>query len=292
MVDTYQTKTGSRFGLERIDGERTDLKTLSSALLATPFLANSRLVVIEGLSNNKTVSAAANKLLEQVPASTVAVFYEPDIDLRTALYKSLSANAKVVKFDQLGPAQLAAWIKREVVNLDGQIDRPAINRLIELVGDDQWRLEQELIKLVNYQSEVTTQTMEILVESSFNQTIFDLVDAMSAGRTERALKVYRGLVGDQVNVHYILSMVMWQLRNLLLAKTAGALTPAELASQAKLSPYVAAKVLTAQRDFSEVVLRQAYLDSVETDFAIKSGEGEADQLVERLILKVAGMDAS
>jgi DNA polymerase-3 subunit delta len=141
--------------------------------------------------------------------------------------------------------------------------------------------------LVNYDSAITLDTVKLLVDQSQTESIFDLVEAMSAGKVKSALTLYNRLIEDRTNEIYILTMVTWQLRNLLLAKTAGAMSPNELAKQAGMSPYVAGKALAKQREFSEEGLKQAFTLAVETDFAIKSGQGQAEQLVEQLIYKVA-----
>ncbi|HSH31711.1 MAG TPA: DNA polymerase III subunit delta [Candidatus Saccharimonadales bacterium] len=292
MMAAYVKKTGSDFGLERVDGAATTIDGLATTLLAMPFLASSRLVIIEELSANKAVADKLGKLLERVPESTVAVFYDSEVDQRTSYFKTMLKQTKAVKFDKLAVPQLTAWIKREVEKQGGTIDRPAISLLIEAAGEDQWRLEQETIKLVSYNPTVTRETIQLLVTRSDTQTIFELVDAMTAGNIKKALVMFRGLVADKTNEIYILTMVTWQLRNLLLAKTAGPLTQSELAKRAGMSPYVAGKALVKQREFSEAALVAAFLAAIETDYSIKSGQGQADQLVENLIYRVAAGSVS
>lgn len=287
MTKAYVAKTGSDFGLERFDGSAVSLSELGGALTAVPFLATSRLVIIDRLSANKAVAEPILGLLEQVSDSTVAVFYEPEVDQRTTYFKAMTKATRAVKFDNLSSSQLSAWIKREVTTLGGTIDGPAVSWLVETVGEDQWRLEQELHKLINFDPHITLETAKQLVASSPTQTIFDLVDAMSGGQAARALTIFRGLIADRTNELYILTMVTWQLRNLLLAKTSGLSSSGELAKRAGMSPYVAGKVLARQRELSEEHLKSAYLAAVETDYAIKTGRGNPEHLVEQLIYRVA-----
>jgi DNA polymerase III subunit delta len=287
LVDTYIKKTGGDLGLERLDGGAVTANQLSAALAAAPFLASSRLVVVSRLSENKSVSAAVPRLLGRVPESTVAVFYEGEVDQRTVYYKELTKQAQAVKFDQLTPAGLTAWVKREVARLGGSIDRAALTKLLALTGDDQWRLSQELNKLVNYQPEITLQTVEQLVAATPQQNIFDLVEAVTAGQLPEALRLFRAELAARTNELYILTMITWQLRNLLLVKLAGSRTPAELAKLAGISPYVAGKLMTKRRNYDEGSLRRALLAAAETDYAIKSGQGEAVILIEQLIYRIA-----
>ncbi len=289
MAIAYIAKAGSDFGLERIDGAEVSADKIMSALQASPFLANSRLVIIENLGANKLAAEKLPPFLDQVPETTVAVFYEPEADQRTSYFKTMSKHPKIkaVKYDKLSQAQLTGWAKRQIANLGGSIDNVALNLLVELTGDDQWRLEQEINKLVNYDAHVSVESVKLLVDQNQSESIFDLVEAMSSGNLKKALATYQRLLEDRTSEIYILTMVTWQLRNLLLAKTAGSISSAELASRAGMSPYVAGKAQAKQREFDEDQLKQAFTQAVETDFAIKSGKGKPDQLVEQLIYKVA-----
>jgi DNA polymerase-3 subunit delta len=282
MINTYVEKAGSDFGLDRIDGTEASADQITSTLQASPFLANSRLVVVKNLGSNKSATEKVLAALDNVPDSTVAVFFDGEVDQRTSYFKTMTKHpaVKAVKYEKLGLPQLQAWSIKEAQRLGGSIDRAAANRLVEMVGDDQWRLEQEINKLVNFDSNVTLENVKNLVEQSNTESIFDLVDAMSAGNTKAALTIFHKLLADRTNEVYILTMVTWQLRNLLLAKTSGGMPSNELAKKAGLSPYVAGKALDKQRQFS-------FFEAIDTDFKIKTGQGQPEHLVEQLIYKVA-----
>lgn len=287
MRDEYVRKTGGDMGLERLDGAKLPAGQLVSALQAAPFLATSRLVIIEDLGQNKSVAATIGDILPTIPSSTVAVFYDSAPDQRTTYFKTLSAAAKTVKFEALATSQLAKWIESEVKSAGAAIEPEARQQLMERCGDDQWRLAAEIAKLAAYDSNITSKSVELLVESSSQQTIFDLVDAMAAGQSSKALTTYHKLRGDGVHEMQILNMVNWQLRNYLLAVTAGKISSGDLAKQTGMSPFVAGKVLGKRHLYTEDVLKKAFLDSVDTEYKIKSGQGGSDVLVEQLIYRVS-----
>ncbi len=287
MSEAYLAKAGSDFGLERIDGPAANPKTLPTQLMAAPFLANSRLVIIDQLSANKPACEMVLKVLDKVPSTTVVIFYEVEPDQRTTWYKSLLAASKAVKFEMLTPGQLQTWIRREAAKLGAEIDRQATSELLEICGDDQWRLSGEIAKLAAYTPSIDVASVRALVTTSATSTIFDMVDAMTAGDQRKSIESYRNLLAAQANELYILSMIAWQLRNLLLAKSAGKISSRDLAKKAAMSPYVAEKMLRKQAGLSLEMIGNAYRRTIETDFAIKSGYGKADVLVEKLILDVA-----
>lgn len=289
VVATFLTKTKSDLGLERIEGANTTVPNLIASLQAVPFLSSSRLVIVEYLSSNKAVSGQIDKVVSDVPTSTVVVFYEKDIDKRSNYYKTLKAQAQAQEFNQLSPARLTQWITAEAKRLGGSIDRVAANELLTIVGEDQWRLEQELLKLVSYQPVVTKQTITELIEPARDDNIFALVDAVSSGNTQVAIDRYHDILAAGSGELYILSMITWQLRNLILAKASGGMSPAELARETGLSPYVASKASARQASFTLDQLKAAFLAAVDTEYKIKTGAGAPEELVELLIYEVSGV---
>lgn len=287
MTRTYLEKTGSDMGLERLDGAAVTIDRLRSSLQAAPFLATSRLVIIEGLGKNKAVSAKIEQLIGLVPDSTVAVFVDPDADQRTVYFKELSKSAKAVSFEQLPLPKLGAWAQREIEALGGTVDRSSLNLLLEMTNGDQWRLSEELQKLVNYNATVTRDTVMLLVEAGLDQNVFDMVEAMSAGRPDDAVRTYRKLINAREDPFKILGMVEWQLRNLLLAKAGGQITQPELAKLGGMSPYVAGKMQTAARRHDLESLKAMFASAVDTEHLMKTGQVPPEVGLEQLVYRVA-----
>ncbi|MDB5179105.1 MAG: polymerase subunit delta, polymerase subunit delta protein [Patescibacteria group bacterium] len=288
MVEAYRAKAGSDFGLERIDGSGVKPRELLATLQAAPFLAASRLVIVEGVAGNKTAGDKLEDLLARVPASTVAVFVEREVDQRTKAFKALKKADKVVKFEPLEGPRLLGWIRAEVERLGGSIEPVVLRELVDLAGNDQWRLSEEVQKLVNYSPRVTVEVVQQLVAPSVERSIFELVEAMTLGRPGVALSGYHALLRQKESEIYVLTMVQWQLRNLLLAKTApAAMAPSDLARAVGMSPYVAGKMAAAQNGLSQEALETAYKAAADCEYDIKTGRIKAEAAVERLIWHVA-----
>ena len=292
MIEAYIKKAGSNFGLERLDGATAKVNDISAALQASPFLASSRLVIIEGLALNKSIAEKLPALMAAVPATTVALFADRDVDMRTNVFKQLSKADKVVKFEAATGPKLLSWVKREIEQLGGKADNATIRELVEVAGEDQWRLAGEINKLVNFNPEVSVKMVRELVAPSVEQSIFEMVEAMTAGRVGAALAGFRTLLEMRESEIYVLTMVQWQLRNLLLAKTSPAnMSPNELAKAAGMSPYVAGKMAAAQSRMSEETLKRAFALAADCEYNIKSGRLKGEPAVEQLIFQVASSNA-
>lgn len=289
MTATYIEKSGSDFGLERINGATVTADKLRANLQSAPFLANSRLVIIEDLGKNKAVNPKIDQIIAGVPDTTVAVFVETEPDARTIYYKQMLKIAKPAFFEPLTQVRLTSWVKSEVERYGGSIDDDSVRLLLDLTNGDQWRLSEEIQKVVNYDTSISKASVSLLVEAGFDQNVFDLVGDMTNGRSNEALRIYRKLLAAREDEFKILGMIQWQLRNLLLAKAGGSITSAELARIGGMNPYAASKLQASSRRFDLEILKIAFKNAVDTEDIIKKGLAPSTIAVEQLIFKVSSL---
>lgn len=287
MQTAYLKKTGSDFGLDKVDGATLSVSGLRSVLQASPFLASSRLVIVRDFGQTKPTAAQVEQLVKEIPATTVAVFYDPDADQRTAYVKSMLKLARVVKFEPLATTALFSWIEQTASSVGGTISRSAAQKLVDAAGEDQWRLREELIKLTGYQAEVTAETIEAMVVPTLHQSVFVLVEAMMAGKARESISVYRDLLEEREHELKLLTMVIWQLRNVMMAKLAPPVSSDDLAKMTGLSPYVASKAQALAKHIDKNVLTNVFCQAAETEYRIKSGAEPGQRAVERLIIEIA-----
>ena len=288
MVAAFIKKTGSDLGLERLNGATAKPPQVRAALQAAPFLSTSRLVIVDGLAGNKATFEKLGNPLELVPSTTVAVFVEPAVDQRTTAFKTLGGATKVVKFEPQTSAQLMLWCKRQIEAAGGTAERGAVGELLQLAGEDQWRLSEEIAKLMNYSTQVSIESVRELVVASTDATIFELVEAMTGGRTADAYAAKAALTRQKQDDIYVLSMIQWQLRNLLLAKVApSGISQADLAKKAGMSPFVAGKMQSAARGHTVEMLTSGLKLAIDYEFEIKSGLRPSEAAVEQLIYRVS-----
>lgn len=286
LKEQYIAKNGNDFGLDQLDGERIKLQDLVQQLQAVPFLATSRLIIIENLGKNKTVAEDILERLDDVPESTIVVLYDSEVDKRSKYFKKLSKLPRAAEFKPLAPPQLSRWIEDQVVNLGSKIERQAVQELINRCGDDQWRLQGEITKLATHSDIITKTDVEELVEVSEEQNIFAFLDSVMAGDLRSSLAGLERLRAIGQNEMYILTMLLWQLRQLLLAKLSGLTNSNELAKRASLSPYAAGKAIALARKVDEEALKDMYTACVDCEYGIKTGKATPEELLEGLVIRL------
>lgn len=286
-VTRFKSTTGSDFSLEQFDGSNQNLSIneVIGAITTVPFLAANRLIVLEDVLANKKLSEPLLPALNDAPKETVVLIYESKVDERTKLFKELKNLAKSVKFELLDEQQLSLWVRKSVQDMGGEIDKSNARILIDRVGNNQWRLWNEIHKLIAYNPKVSEANIELLVEPTFENSIFDMVETIARGQATEAIKLYLGLRNQKAQPLYILSMIAWQIRNLLVVKVAG-LSSENNISDAKISPFVVNKIrpLVTGIELDNIV--RSYSSIQETDLKLKTTQTNPDVLMQQLILRV------
>lgn len=287
MRAKYEDSSGMNSSL--FDGTY-DIEKIRSDVMSLPFLATRRLVIIKNILGSKGVDGKKiAEILDNIPDSTIVVFIEEgEPDKRTVLYKRLMKE-KAKELNILQGAELIKWIKGEVERCGGQIETREANALAGYYGGDLWQLKNEIQKLASYDKKITEENIEKLSVANVNVKIFDLTDAITAKNREKAYKILGELLNSGENEMYILSMIQWQVRNLALVYDLKNSNERDIASKAKMNPYIVKKTLSATRKIENTgTIRSYYGQIIDAENDIKTGAKEPDVALELLVNKLTG----
>lgn len=276
-----------------LDGKTTPYNDINRQILAMPFLAKNRLVIIEDLlkEGNKENQEKVIDLLKKVPESTVLVFAEyGKVDKRSSLYKKLNKPGQAQEFKLLEEDALKRWIRAEVANRGGEIAPDAVVKLVEYVGSDLWRMSNEIAKLITYDRQITTDNIELLVQTQIQSNIFGLIDAVAAKAKKRAIKELYKLFGSGQAELYVLTMIIYQYRNLLIVKDAEIRWPYinkwALAKKIQLHPFVLDKTKALTPKYGLDDLKKIYGKLLSYESAVKIGKIKPRIALELLVFEL------
>ncbi len=292
MKEKYISSSLGDTNLAVLDGKTVKADDIIRQALAFPFLAKSRLVIVENLliEGKKEEQEKIGEFLGKNPETTVLVFAEAGKpDKRTSLFKKLSKE-KAQEFKPLEESGIKVWIRDEVARTGGEIAPPAVDKLFEYVGADLWRLSNEIQKLLTYNQKISVKNIELLVKPDVQSDIFVLIDAIASRQSKKALHELHQLLDNGENELYILTMIVYQYRNLLVVKDMvdrGAVSQYEIAKRAGIHPFVAGKSLNLVRNYSMDELKNIYADLLEQDLAIKTGQMQPKTALDLLICRLA-----
>jgi len=117
-------------------------------------------------------------------------------------------------------------------------------------------------------------------------TVFELLDAAFAGRTERAFALYEEQRALKVEPQAIIAMLAWQLHVLAVVKAGGSRTPDEIAKEAKLNPFVVRKSQAITRKLTLEYIKELIGDLLSLDMQMKRSSLDADEALQLYLLKL------
>ena len=205
------------------------------------------------------------------------------------LLKTLLKSANPIKsFEPLAGAHLKKWINTEVSLLGCTIEPRAIDMLVMRAGNESWALVNEINKLCNYKTgaRIITSDVALLVADKVNLNIFDLIDAISGqSRTQAFQLLYRELENAR-DPYYILTMIIYQFRNLVIIKDLAdrGFNNKDIAKKAGIHPFVISKAAKSLTKYSAGQIQEIYAKLLEIDINAKQGQSDLIDSLYRLIL--------
>jgi DNA polymerase III subunit delta len=273
--------------IERYDCEDADAARLRESINSLPFLTARKLVVLRSPGSQKQFAEAADDILSDTPETTDVLIVEPRLDKRTAYYKTLKKRTDFQDFPELDANGLAQWAVEYAKMHGAQLSLVDAKALIDRAGSNQQTIQNEIDKLRLYNPHITGNSITELVEHLPQSTVFELLDAAFAGNTQKAMALYAEQRALRVEPQAILAMIAWQLNSLVVIKAAGKKTPADIAKEAKINPYVVRKSQTVLRTISLSQLRLLVHSLLQLDVRLKRQSIDADEAVQQYILQLA-----
>lgn len=279
----YLDKYG-QFGVEKIDCEEVETERILEALQSLPFLAPEKLVILRKPGQNKKFVDMFTDILETIPQSVTVIIIETKPDKRSTYYKTLKSKTELKEFPVLDNNMLAKWLVSEAKDRGGEISLSDAIFLLNRVGNNQMLLSNDLDKLITYSPKINRDNINKLTIESPQTTIFDLIEASLQGRTKKALEIYEQQRQQKVEPQQIVAMLAWQLHIMATVKSAGQKSSSQIASDAKINPYVVGKSqkLVGEMTYSEI--KQHIHDLFELDYQLKTSAIDADLALQGYIM--------
>lgn len=296
-VNRYRAKYQSGVNLFSFDfSEINSLASLDEATKSSSFFNEHRLLIGCNLFSNKVIAEKIfyflkeQKLEKDSGITFLATENLPEKDLITKhkdLFSLLSAKNNSVKIiNLLEGVELFKWVKNEFQARECQIQNEVVKKLVDIVGNDSWLLSNEINKLASYSNweEVKLEHIKLLTSQAVGLNIFDLIDAIAQKNKPKAYKLLYQELKSGRDPYYILTMIIYQFRNLLLAKglQEQGLSQADIAKKAKLHPFVVKKTLRSPFQLEEISSTYSHLFNLDTGF--KMGKTNLEDSLYGLII--------
>ena len=304
--------------MTRLDGARVSPDELERAVQAIGFLAEQRVVVVEGLLSRFGAGKAASdgsgeempqaaptgrgrgkadgsladgfaRLFGEVADSTILILVERGGAAKNnALLKAAARYGKVEEYIPPKGTSLERWISNRGAELEVKITPGAQVALAAALTDLQ-ALDSELQKLSLYVGRgglIDEQVLRDMSYASRQEDVFELTNAVARRDTKGALLQLQRLVDGGTAPEGILPALAWQVRTLIqLRDMLDQRVPEPyMAEKSGISDYVVRKTVGQARQFSMRKLMQIHEKLLHLDHAVKTGRAEADLSIDALVV--------
>lgn len=293
-----------------LDGQQMTLDQLRTVTETLPFLAERRLVIINGLlerfepkgksSRQRKITDVTNqqneyKLLgvhiSQIPDSTILVLIDSNITSNNPLFKELLDKAEVRSFPLLRGTRLRQWVQRRVIEEGGSISPQVVDLLAKLVGGNLWIMASEINKLVLFTSgrRIEEEDVNRVVSYTQQANVFAMVDAILEFKVGVAEQSLQWLLQRGATSAYLLAMLSRQVRMIVRAKELRNQGKPKIEIQNKLgltSEFALRKTLEQAERYPLEQLKEVYNKLLDADLSIKTGKCEGELALNILIAEL------
>jgi len=291
------------------DGRQVTVEQLKAASQTVPFLAEKRLVIVEGLlerfeppgKNGKRKAPRQSVRPEEIkalaeaskhlPPFTELVLIGGKVKTGNPLLRELATTNKVKSFPLLKGPQLSQWIERRVTAAGGSISPQAVAVLIRFVGSDLWTMAGEVDKLIQFASGRRIEEADVKAVVSYAQeaNVFAMVDAILEFRVAKAQELLQQQFRQGAAPAQLLTMLARQVRIIFQVKEMRERRKSRGEIQTKLgltSDFLLHKAWEQADKYSLNRLREVFHRLLEADLSIKTGKLDGEIALEILVTEL------
>ncbi len=291
MIDGYKKTNPQGLSLKYFDANCELFNDLIDELQQISMFGEKRLVVVRNVFADKSFkekfSENYKKLLD---SSDLIVVYEENTPKKEKLFDLLKEKTKSQEFVVLEGVPLKNWLKKELDNQQVKINPQALELFLEYAGSDLWQLSNEIKKLADFKKggTVTPEDIKLLVKPVVETDIFKTIDAIAQKNKKQAFFLIHQHLQKGEAVLYLLSMINFQLRNLLIIKDLMEKNRPYYAilKTTKMHPFVVRKSYELAKKFTFPELKKIYQKLFEVDLDIKTGKMEPDVALDLFISSI------
>lgn len=272
-LDEFEKKHGSE-NIQRIDGPKITIRALLDEVSIAPFIAAKRLVVIDGVP--KFSKEDVQLLAQAIHPDSILLIVDPKPDKRLGGTKELIATATTKEFAPLQGPPLRAWIAAHVAQHGSKITTDAMETLIEMIGEDQDLLAEELKKLALFAGAcgITRHDAEEMTTPTAEGIIWRLSDLLAAGKKEQAAAYAKRMLDRGSDAYGMWAILLNLLKNVCAVHAAvaeGGKDNKAIAEETGIHPFAIRSIVPHASSVNRAKL-QAFLEwACAADVELKTG---------------------
>ncbi len=292
IISHYKKSQKSGLNLIYIDANSTDFTDFYNHFKVSPMFSEKKLVILKSMFSDKNFQEDFLEKIDflQDSKDVIVVYENLAVDQRLKIFKTLIKECKSQEFKLLDYKNTKNWALKEFKNYNQKINLDALDMLLAYVGNDLWQLSNEIKKLANFKngSTIKKEDVELQVRPSIENDIFKTIDSLAQGEKKQVFSLLQKHLDGGDNPLYLISMIAYQFRNLLLVKelAQNGLMYGSIVKKSGLHPFVVKKSYFLCQQFSLEDLKGIYRKIFQIDSDIKKGKIESETALDLLVQSI------
>ena len=301
FLETIVAPEDQDLNVGRFNMEEVSIQTAIQDAESVPFFGERRLVLVDnpsfftGEKEKKSMDHQLERLqayLENPMESSVMVFFAPydKLDQRKKIVKQLKKVAVLLDASELTERDVKQYIQDSLRNHQYTIQEEALETLLVKTQYSLTNSMKELDKLMIASIDTKMKPLELvegLVAKTLEQNIFELGESILKKEGVKALQIYHDMLLQKEDPLKMNAILLGQFRLLLQVsylKREGYQEP-EIQKTLGVHPYRVKIALQQSRRFGLPLLEKAFMQLVDTEYALKTSVGIKEMQLEWFILQ-------
>lgn len=267
LLNKLNLKTGD-IDYEIFDEETFSIDKFFVSVTQMPFICEYKMIVVKNLTT-LTETAKRNLLsyLENPNPNAVVVFID---SYNNKVFSFLERYCEIVECKKANFVMCEEFCLSIAKEHNINIDKNALNLLIELTNFNLNSLKAEMTKLCFYASDTITYDMVYKnVSKTLDYQVYELTTALSKKQTDKALEILKDMIAHK-ETNGLIALITNNFRRMFFASINDNIE--ETANLLKVKPFAISKLKEQSKNFSQKKLKDINYMLEEIDYKVKSGE--------------------
>ncbi|MCE2612244.1 DNA polymerase III subunit delta [Flavobacteriaceae bacterium D16] len=257
ISDTVLTEEEKGFNQVVLYGKEISVDDVVSHSKRYPMMAEKQVVIVKEAQHlSRTIDQFAHYADNPQPSTVLVLCYKyKKLDKRKKLYKSLMAsNAVLFESKKLYENQVTEWIRKTLKSQGYTISHKASILLVEFLGTDLSRINNELEKLklvLPKSSQITPDHIEQHIGISKDYNNFELKKAIGEKDVKKATQIINYFTRNPKDNPFVVTITLLHtfFSQLLQYHGLNDHSPKNVASALRINPYFVGEFQTAARNY-------------------------------------------
>jgi len=289
------SESEASFNLTVFYGRDADWAAVVNACRRYPMFAERQVVLLKEAQQMKDIEKLESYIDNPLSSTIFVVSYkDKKVDARTKFAKLLKQKGEMVTTKKMYDNQLPQWANEMVEQHGLSINQKALALLVDHIGNDLSRIENEIEKLavnLGTRKNITEDDIEKYIGVSKEFNVFELQDALAKKNLPKAIRIIQYFQSNPkaAPIQLILPSLYSFFSKVYMVLGAGTNDEKSIASAVGINPYFVKDYVAAARSYGEMgvertlmLLHQYNLRSIGVHDA---GTEDAD-LMKELVVKM------